>query len=147
MIVAVLALTDIFNEGRLSCMDLALVGSASVARRHAYAPYSGYEVGAAVKDEEGRIFTGCNVENASYGLSICAERVAINKMISEGSRKIDCIAIVTKDGGMPCGACLQVMFEFAEEPSTVEILVANENGDTDSFMLTELLPHGFESGG
>jgi cytidine deaminase len=128
-------------------MDLNLIGTASVARRHAYAPYSGYEVGAAVRDEQGRIFTGCNVENVSYGLTLCAERVAIAKMISEGGKKVHEIAIATKDGGKPCGMCLQTLLEFADDPADVHIYTSDESGDADEFTLVELLPHGFESGG
>jgi cytidine deaminase len=128
-------------------MDLTLLGSASVARRHAYAPYSGYDVGAAVRDEQGRVFVGCNIENASFGLTLCAERVAIAKMISEGGKKVEQIAIATKDGGMPCGMCLQTLLEFAEDPSEVYVYVSNDQGDAHEFTLHDLLPHGFESGG
>lgn len=128
-------------------MDLNLIGSATVARRHAYAPYSGYEVGAAVRDEQGRVFTGCNVENSSLGLTLCAERVAIAKMVSEGGRNVEAIAIVTKDGGMPCGMCLQTIYEFADEPRSVRITVGNEQGDLHSFALADLLPHGFDASG
>ncbi len=127
-------------------MDLSLIGTAGVARRHAYAPYSGYEVGAAVRDEQGRVFAGCNVENASYGLCICAERVAIAKMISEGGRKVEQIAVATRDGAMPCGMCLQTLLEFADDPSEVHVYVSDDHGDAHEYTLRDLRPHGFESG-
>jgi cytidine deaminase len=104
-------------------------------------------VGAAVRDEQGRVFTGCNVENVSFGLTLCAERVAIAKMISEGGRKVVQIALASKDGGMPCGMCLQTLLEFADDPSEVHVYVGDDQGDAHEFTLHDLLPHGFESGG
>lgn len=95
-------------------VDAGLVRAAAQARRHAYAPYSRFRVGAAVLTQDGSIFTGANIENASYGLSHCAERVAIHKAVSEGHRTITTVAVVV-DGdepAMPCGACRQVMAEF-----------------------------------
>ena len=90
-----------------------LIGRAKEARSNAYAPYSVYSVGAAVQSVDGQVFKGCNVENASYGLTICAERNAIAAMVCAGGRKVSAVAVVTKDGARPCGACLQV---FAFRP-------------------------------
>jgi len=122
-----------------------LATQARVARRKAYAPYSGYEVGAAVREEDGRVFTGCNMENASYGLTMCAERVAISAMVSAGGRRIAQIAVVTRDGAPPCGMCLQTMIEFADEPEAVEIALLDENGSANVKTLDELMPCRFDS--
>jgi cytidine deaminase len=100
-----------------------------------------------VRDEQGRVFTGCNVENVSFGLTLCAERVAVAKMISEGGKKVQQIAIATKDGAMPCGMCLQTLLEFSEDPSDLHVYVSNDQGDAHQYTLEELLPRGFESGG
>lgn len=123
----------------------SLVQSAKEARQLAYAPYSGYLVGAAVETLDGHVFTGCNVENLSYGATICAERTAIVKMASEGFRAIRRVAVSTLDGGTPCGICLQVLLEFAPEPSNVEVLCIGDTGKLDRFLLSELCPHGFSS--
>jgi len=120
-----------------------LIELAAKARAAAYARFSRYLVGAAVEDENGRIHTGCNVENASYGASMCAERVAIFKMISEGGRRILGMAVATEDGGVPCGMCLQVIREFATEPEALDIWCASTAGDVRKFTLKELLPVEF----
>ncbi len=119
-----------------------LLDHARKARRHAYAPYSGYSVGAAVWCEDGRIFTGANVENASYGLTVCAERVAVFRAVSEGARRIAAVAVVTHDGGTPCGACRQVLAEFGGE-HTLIWCAAEENGDVEEYLLGDLLPRAF----
>jgi len=119
--------------------------AAEAARENAYAPYSGYRVGAALEDDGGRIFTGCNVENVSYPASICAERTAIVKMVSEGGRKIRRIAVATKDGGTPCGVCLQTSLEFSDDPAKLEIVSLNDAGDRRVYTLAQLLPLGFRS--
>jgi cytidine deaminase len=103
----------------------ALIDLAKEARRRAYAPYSNYQVGAALRTRSGRIFTGCNVENAAYPTSICAERVAIFKAVSEGEKEFDVIVVVTSNGGTPCGSCRQVMAEFGLDTL---VLVANDKG-------------------
>lgn len=121
-----------------------LVEAAIQARKNAYAPYSGYSVGAAVLDESGRIWSGANVENASYSASVCAERTAIFKMVSEGGRKIVALALATKDGGWPCGICLQVMSEFAPSPASTWIHRCDEQGNVQACTLEQLLPHAFE---
>lgn len=119
-----------------------LLAAAREARHRAYAPYSGYTVGAAVCDEDGRIFAGANVENASYGLSICAERVAIFRAASEGSRRIRAMAVVTRDGGTPCGACRQVLSEFADDDAIVWC-ASEEKATVEEYRLSDLLPFAF----
>lgn len=103
----------------------ALIDLAKEARRRAHAPYSKYQVGAALRTRSGRLFTGSNIENAAYPDSICAERVAIFKAVSEGEKSFEVIAVVTANGGSPCGSCRQVMAEFDLE--TI-ILIADESG-------------------
>ena len=120
-----------------------LADRAKAARRNAYAPYSHFKVGAAVQTAGGRVFDGCNVENASYGLCICAERTAIAKAISEGEKRIVAMAVATRGRtpGPPCGMCRQVLSEFAD-PSTPVLLVA-ESGPTRKVTLGDLLPLPF----
>lgn len=123
-----------------------LVSVARMARNAAHAPYSKYYVGAAVAGGSGRIYAGCNVENASYGLTICAERVAIFKAISEGEETIDAVAVVAEEGKLarPCGACLQVIAEFSDADDPVGIICASLDGMSDMMPLTEYLPHSFK---
>jgi cytidine deaminase len=125
--------------------DTFLFEAASGARSNAYAPYSGYSVGAALLDEQGRVHIGCNVENISYGATICAERSAVLRMVAEGGKSVRSIAVATKDGGTPCGMCLQVLAEFTEAPDELEVHVLDEAGKSTSYTLSELLPHGFSS--
>jgi len=113
------------------------------ARSRAYAPYSGYQVGAAVECIDGRVFTGCNVENLSYGATICAERTALVKMASEGAREIRRVAVSTKDGGTPCGICLQFLLEFAPDPKSVSVVCVGDAGQSAAYLLSDLIPHGF----
>ena len=120
-----------------------LIQSATEARAHAYAPYSNYPVGAALIDADGKIWTGCNVENVSFGLTLCAERTAIVKMVSAGATSWKALAVVTRDGGTPCGACLQVLSEFGGPES--EVAVVSEKGAFRTFRFSELLPHGFRT--
>lgn len=127
-----------------------LIKEAFEARRASYAPYSGFRVGAALYNKDGKIIRGCNVENASYGLSNCAERTAIFKAVSEGLRDFEAIAIVggteeveeTAGYAYPCGACRQVMREFVI-PETFKIIVARSVTDYKEYTLAELLPHSF----
>lgn len=105
--------------------DSDIIEKALSVRQKAYCPYSNYKVGAALKTKSGKIFVGANVENASYGMTNCAERSAVFAAVSSGERAIDSIAIVTKDGGSPCGSCRQVLNEFNPE---MKILLINENG-------------------
>ncbi len=118
----------------------ALVQAARRARECAYAPYSNYRVGAALLDNHGTIFTGCNVENAAYPACICAERVAITKAVSEGQRKFVAIAVATANGGTPCGTCRQVMAEFAPE---MLVIIADPQRVVGEYTVAELLPYHF----
>ncbi|MCE5323951.1 cytidine deaminase [bacterium] len=122
-----------------------LLIAARDARKSAYAPYSGFKVGAAVLCGSGKVYTGCNVENASYGLSMCAERVAVQKAVSEGERHIKAVAIVTDGDGFarPCGACLQVIAEFSDKDNPAEIISGNLNLEYDVFGLGDYLPKPF----
>ncbi|OGO05583.1 MAG: cytidine deaminase [Chloroflexi bacterium RBG_13_56_8] len=117
-----------------------LIDAASKARGNAYAPYSRFPVGAAVRAASGRIYAGCNVENASFGLTVCAERVAIWKAVSEGERDLQALAVVTEDGSAPCGACRQVMSEFVKD---MPIAVADVTGHVRLTSLAELFPYPF----
>lgn len=118
----------------------ALVAAAQAARQQAYAPYSHYQVGAALLLADGAMVTGCNVENASYGLSMCAERTAVFKMVADGGRRFTAVAIATENGGSPCGACRQVLTEFAGD---VPVLLVDAGGQVREFTLYGLLPHHF----
>ncbi len=118
-----------------------LIAAAQAARGLAYVPYSGYAVGAALLTTEHQIITGCNVENAAYGPSICAERTAVVKAVSQGQRSFAAIAVVTRNAGSPCGICRQVLFEFAPE---MWVIIADEAGEVQAEMpLHDLLPRGF----
>lgn len=119
-----------------------LIKKAEEARKRAYTPYSKFQVGAAVLCADGKIFTGCNIENASFGLTICAERIAIFKAISEGSTKFKAIAVVgdTAKPCSPCGACRQVIWEFGED---ITLIMVNLKGDFKIKKIKELLPEAF----
>lgn len=122
-------------------MEEKLIMYAKEGRKHAYAPYSHYPVGAAAEDENGRIYTGCNIENGSYGATMCAERTAIFKAVSEGAEKISKIAI-TAEGNMPypCGMCRQVMSEFCSSDTKV---ILECDGKVEIYTFGELMPYGF----
>jgi cytidine deaminase len=113
-------MSSLSDEERRLLIDLALE-----ARRRAYAPYSNYPVGAALRTKSGRVFTGCNVENAAYPTGMCAERVAIFKAVSEGEREFEVLAVVTSNGGSPCGGCRQVLAEFGLDTL---VLIADAHG-------------------
>jgi cytidine deaminase len=117
-----------------------LVRQAIEARRRAYVPYSSFPVGASLLTRSGKIFTGCNIENASYGLTVCAERVAILKAVSEGETEFEALAVATNIGGSPCGACRQVMAEFALD---MPVLIADLNGQITPLSVADLLPLAF----
>lgn len=118
-----------------------LIRQASDVRKNAYAPYSGYSVGAALLSASGQVFTGANVENAVYPLTMCAERNAVFKAVSAGEQSFQAIAVVTRDGGTPCGSCRQVLSEFGLE--TV-VIVADETGAVhQETTVAQLLPHAF----
>ncbi|MFH1416547.1 MAG: cytidine deaminase [Elusimicrobiota bacterium] len=117
-----------------------LIKKAVEYREKAYAPYSKFKVGAAVEGESGRIYGGCNVENSSYGMTICAERAAIVKAVSEGETKIVRMAVVTvdKDVSLPCGACRQVLLEFGRE---AEVYCCDTEGNCKEYSARDLIPH------
>ena len=127
----------------MSILD-SLTAAALAARENAHAPYSHFRVGAALEDSTGRVYTGCNVENATYGLTICAERVAVFKAMSEGARNFRRIAIAADTDALtpPCGACRQILWEFCGD---VEILLVNLHGKTEIIQLKELLPRAFDA--
>lgn len=120
--------------------DKELIKLALKARQKAYAPYSHYLVGAALLTASGKVYTGVNVENASYGLAICAERTAAVKAVSDGERAFAAIAVATENGGTPCGACRQVLNEFGPD---MRVLIANATGKYQAMCLSELLPASF----
>jgi cytidine deaminase len=117
-----------------------LIDLAKKARRQAYAPYSRFLVGAALRTASGRLYSGCNVENASYGLSICAERVAIFKAVSDGEREFEALAVVSETLASPCGACRQVLAEFGLD---TKIIVADLDAGRQVFAVGDLLPAAF----
>lgn len=121
-----------------------LVSAARAAREHAVAPYSGFRVGAALATRDGRIFSGCNVENASYGLTVCAERVALLKALSEGAREFAAIAVVadTASPTPPCGPCRQLLWEYCGD---IPVTLANLDAVTAHHTMRELLPFPFDA--
>lgn len=126
----------------LSSQYKKLISSAQNAKRHSYSPYSNFPVGAALLTTRGRIYTGCNIENSSYGLTICAERTAMFKAASEGERKFRAIAIVadSKNFTPPCGACRQVLIELAPN---IDCVMNNGQNKQRVLKLKDLLPHPF----
>ena len=122
----------------------ALITAAVQARENAHAPFSKFKVGAALEDEAGRIHTGCNVENATYGLTLCAERVAVFKAVSEGARKFRRIAVAADTDALtpPCGACRQILWEFCGD---IELILANLHGKTETLRLRDLFPRPFDA--
>lgn len=122
----------------------AALAAALAARNYAHAPFSKFQVGAALEDTSGRLHTGCNVENATYGLTVCAERVAVFKAISEGARQFRRIVVAadTDDLTPPCGACRQILWEFCGD---IEILLANPRGKCESLRLKDLFPRPFDA--
>ena len=124
------------NQEKQSLIDVA-----NTARQRAYVPYSNYPVGAALRTKTGRIFTGVNVENAAYPQTMCAERVAVFKAVSEGEKEFEVISVVTNNGGSPCGGCRQVLAEFGLD--TI-VLMADRNGKLlKETTIKELLPEAF----
>ena len=124
--------------------DQQLLEKAFEAMEFAYVPYSGCKVGAALLGDDGRVYTGCNFENVSFGATICAERCAVGKAISEGCRRFEKLAVVNSTGGIftPCGMCRQVLLEFAPQ---LPILCSCVGGKVQKYNLQELLPAGFSS--
>ena len=122
-------------------LEETLVEAAINATQNAYIPYSNYPVGAALLAADGTIYTGCNVENASYPATICAERTALVKAVSEGQRSFETLVVVTRSGGSPCGICRQMLYEFAPN---LRIIVANLDGELlYEHTLSEMLTDGF----
>ena len=121
-----------------------LIELANVARERAFAPYSKFKVGAAVETDEGEIFIGCNIESASYGLTVCAERVAIWKAVSEGKMNFKTIAVVvdTEELTPPCGVCRQIIWEFCHD---IPVILANLKGKSEVIQMRELLPRAFDT--
>ncbi len=121
-----------------------LLRAALAAREHAHAPFSNFRVGAAIEDSSGRIHTGCNVENATYGLTLCAERVAVFKAISEGAREFKRIAVAADTDVLtpPCGACRQILWEFCGD---VELVLVNPRGATETLRMNALFPRPFDA--
>jgi len=121
----------------------ALLAAARAARENAVATFSKFRVGAALRAKSGRVYTGCNVENASYGLTICAERVAIFKALSEGERGFNAIAVVTDADKLtpPCGACRQIIWEFCGD---AEVILGNVKGKTEVYRMAALFPQPFD---
>ncbi len=121
-----------------------LLEAARAARQHAHAAFSNFRVGAALETADGQIVTGCNVENATYGLTICAERVAVFKAISEGHRSFTRVAVVadTVEPTPPCGACRQILWEFGGD---LEVILGNLSGEQARYQLKDLLPHPFDA--
>lgn len=126
-------------------MKKKLIEHAVEARERAYVPYSGFKVGAALWTKSGKIYEGCNIENASYGLANCAERTAVFKAVSEGEREIEAIAVVadTVDPVAPCGACRQVISEFNPK---MRVILTNMRGDVAEYTIEDLLPGAFGPG-
>lgn len=122
-----------------------LIAAAEKVRQNAYAKFSGFEVGAALLTKNGSTITGCNVENSSFSLTICAERAAVFKAVSEGEIEFQAMVVFSRSSppARPCGACRQVLFQFNPD---LEILCVNFNGDRDKFLLSDLLPEGFRLG-
>ena len=131
------------GEGDVSEYD-PLVAAAKLARENAHATFSNFKVGAALRAASGKVFGGCNVENATYGLTVCAERVAIFKAFSEGERRFDAIAVVTDTDKLtpPCGACRQLIWEFCGD---VPVVMANLSGKVEVLQMRELFPRPFDS--
>jgi cytidine deaminase len=122
----------------------ALIAAASKVRENAHAKFSNFKVGAALRSPSGKVFTGCNIENATYGLTLCAERVAIFKAISEGERRFDSIVVVTDTDALtpPCGACRQIIWEFCGD---IPVVLANLKGKVEVLGMSQLFPKPFDS--
>jgi cytidine deaminase len=121
-----------------------LIEAALAAREHAFAPFSRFKVGAALQDKEGHVFTGCNIESASYGLTLCAERVAVFKAVSEGVRKFSRIVVAADTATLtpPCGACRQILWEFC---GNARLTLVNLNGQRQDLHIGDIFPSPFDA--
>lgn len=121
-----------------------LIDAATKVREHAYAPFSNFRVGAAIETADGEVYTGCNVESASYGLTVCAERVAIWKAVSDGIKDFKQIAVVvdTEELTPPCGVCRQIIWEFGGD---IPVIMSNLEGKSETVQMRDLLPRAFDS--
>jgi cytidine deaminase len=121
-----------------------LIAAATAARENAHAPFSHFKVGAAVEDSDGHMHTGCNIENATYGLTLCAERVAVFKAVSEGIKQFTRVAVVTSTGILtpPCGACRQILWEFCGD---AELVLANLDGKRETMRISDIFPRPFDA--
>lgn len=121
-----------------------LIEAAASVRENAFAPFSNFRVGSALETDDGQIITGCNVESATYGLTVCAERIAIWKAVSEGKRKVKQIAVVadTEELTPPCGACRQIIWEFGGD---IPVMMANLDGKVETVQMKDLLPRAFDA--
>ena len=135
---------EVETAGAMKHADEELIEAARAVRENSYAPFSNFRVGAALETDDGEIITGCNVESASYGLTVCAERVAIWKAISQGKRKIKHIAVVadTEELTPPCGVCRQIIWEFGGD---IPVILANLKGKTEVVQMKDLLPRAFDT--
>ncbi len=124
-------------------LQASLIAEATAAREAAYAPYSDFPVGAALLTTGGEVYTGCNVENAAYGLSMCAERNALFHAVAEGRHEFAAVAVVTENGVTPCGSCRQALAEFNPQ---MTVIVADTAGNRNVYTLDQLLPHAFGPG-
>ena len=131
-------------KGVMKHADEELIEAARAVRENSYAPFSNFRVGAALETDDGEVIAGCNVESASYGLTVCAERVAIWKAISQGKRKIKHIAVVadTEELTPPCGVCRQIIWEFGGD---IPVILANLKGKTEVVQMKDLLPRAFDT--
>jgi len=131
-------------KGVMEHSDRELIDAARAVRENAYAPFSEFRVGAAIETEDGEVISGCNVESASYGLTVCAERVAIWKAISQGKRKLKQIAVVadTEELTPPCGVCRQIIWEFGGD---IPVILSNLKGKTEVVQMKDLLPRAFDT--
>ncbi|CAN5491287.1 cytidine deaminase [soil metagenome] len=128
----------------MAVSDEELIKAATEVRENAYAPFSNFRVGSALETEDGEIISGCNVESASYGLTVCAERVAVWKAISQGQRKIKRIAVVADTEALtpPCGVCRQIIWEFGGD---IPVVMANLHGNVETVQMKDLLPRAFDT--
>ncbi len=120
-----------------------LIAAACAIRGRAYTPYSRFKVGAALLTDDGRVYTGVNIENASYGLTVCAERNAVGAMVNDGALRIAAVAVCTENGVTPCGACRQVLSEFVDHESDIPVWIIDGRGEVRETSLAALLPDSF----